>query len=66
MPDKPVDSCSTCKFWHGTKAYSFNGETRKHADCRRFPPVFPHPGESHDFPQVSELDWCGEWQVKPK
>ena len=50
--------CWNCVWWGVT---SFDDRDRaSRAECRRFPPRAPH-----GWHEVSENDWCGEYQPEP-
>lgn len=44
--------CERCRFWE----YLYDNS----GDCYRFPPQRTSNGA--DFPTVSKMGWCGEWQ----
>jgi hypothetical protein len=56
---KPMLTCSTCQFY---LVYGSKGATT--GQCRRFPPqvnlLNDDGGTTADFPDVSEMAWCGE------
>ncbi len=58
--DVIIDNCSHCRFFQVRKESSIGW-------CHRFPPALQIESYEIDgwaFPQVTNTDWCGEWQEK--
>jgi hypothetical protein len=70
MEDVLHQACTDCRY------FSYDPETNPgyaaiagrpdHGHCRRYPPSRPQegsPGEKlrDQYPEVTPLDWCGEW-----
>lgn len=52
-----AESCATCRFFDGVTL------------CRRSPPVLVpgiNGGHSSEWPLVTPIDWCGEFQPPAK
>lgn len=63
QPKYPPD-CGSCRFWESQGAIpgATNGE--QFGDCRRHSPTLVMVGAlaKTQFPQTSELGWCGDWE----
>lgn len=54
-------SCSSCRF----AKVAVGEDDAPRLDCRRFPPAVITTDEVLvAWPQVSDDDWCGEWQAE--
>ncbi len=59
--EKPMDKCSTCRFWAFAGTTDHNGRPR--GECRRYSPKWAADdfgGGSRLFPVTSSEDGCGE------
>lgn len=66
--DREDRRCVNCRFCNiFVRKSSVDGETRI-LECRRHAPrMFSGSGEGWSgqlFPEMSDEDWCGEWQEK--
>ena len=53
-----IDNCAHCRFFQARKGTPIGW-------CHRFPPTLNIESaevEGWGFPQVTDVDWCGEWQ----
>ena len=49
------EKCGSCKYFDGKEKKGY---------CIRFPPVYVGLPEYWLYPNVYNIDWCGEWKKK--
>ena len=60
-------TCETCRFCSGYLAPGWDMSSDDKLLCRRYPPPSRgDKGEWRNLPEVSRIDWCGEWAAKPQ